>query len=605
MISPFPMRRTVLWVVTSVLLCRPALSQDAAATPPVGKIGSIKATSKAGVTLGSCFLVSEKGYVATSFSVVQHAISAVAQFPSGKFDVAGVVAASKGKDIAILALNGPLPAIVPIDMRTDATLVEDEPLFPWAGPMSKPFTFRTVATELSDPAPQQQVFYAKYVRHLRGDEVLLGLPDVPQDLCGGDAETTWLWIDQARERSCAGGPLFDELGKVVGMMSLAPAPEDAIQAAVHVRHVVELLPTEEAKPQALSGLSNWKDSFRVPTAAESAEEPHKDGLSGISQRGWSLAKRFEDYQARLSRAERETASIDKSLIAAKSQRLEILTAIDALKDRSQSGERYARRVELQKLDLKVAYQNQRLLPHLKTTCKKLKEQWFNLTDPLALRPTSEHTELVEALTAAIEEGGAPGSSYLMRAMSRANVGQYDLAKADLAEVGSIDASLKPLAKAIEGRVLILAGKREEGQKLYKVAAHAGKQDARLQIIGARLELDRENNAAAIRMLSKPVAWGADRKEVDLALAWLCSTARDITPAQSKLAVPHARDACRATGCQDWFSLAALAASYERANDYASAAPAMEAAAKLAPESAAEQCQKWRAELSEKRTFSRP
>ncbi len=63
------------------------------------KVGSI--IDQTGVSLGSCFYIDQRGYVATAFSNVERTSKLIVAFNDGnRFAVTGFVAACRGKDTA-------------------------------------------------------------------------------------------------------------------------------------------------------------------------------------------------------------------------------------------------------------------------------------------------------------------------------------------------------------------------------------------------------------------------------------------------------------------------------------------------------------------------
>lgn len=633
------------------------------------KVGSI--IDRTGMPLGSCFYVDRRGYVATAFSNVERSADAMVVFNSGdRFPVIGLANASRGKDIAILALKGMPDQVPPLSLlRAGAAPVIGDHLMRWGGPIAEkanvPVLSRVGVLNAAAIRPADSTaILPKLARKLRGDEYLLGATDLPEWTIGRDPNIEWLWLDQPRHRSCAGGPVFDRAGDVVAMVSGSLDKKLEIIAAVHVQHIVDLLPEDPVKLKPLSELRNWIDPIPMAEALPELDE-ESSSLGGRINRGHPLAARFADLQRRVTKAEQEEAEIAKTHAKTLARSLELAPQIEKIvKDlqaivpeesyqttetrtrtvrkkvkKSKSGKdkdkdeyedveeeyevkvtrrRYSarqlaaiepiqkdvdtKRAEIAGNAVTLSFLSEQQDRFVKQLRRRLAEELFYLADPLGLRSREEHEAFVEALSATIDEGGAPAIVYLLRAMSRATLDDFENARADLAEAADADAKFKFLTEAIDARCKIRAGDTAEGNKQMNRALSQSKNDPRVLMLAARGALDRGDHTAAARYLNLAVPTCPDETELRLGLAWVYVSSPGA--GASRVALEHAEAAVRLTAGHDWSALGALAAAHARRKDFAKALAGSEAAVRVAPAEAAEQCRTWQAQLAVKQPIQR-
>jgi tetratricopeptide (TPR) repeat protein len=310
-------RLTHYWLAGLVFcisgLVVPLFAQQQSAVAPVVQIGSLFVDDQLS---GSCFYVDKRGIVATSFSNVWQGNNAWVQFPNGeKCRVLGFVAATKGKDIALLkiAKNGKdFLDEVALQLDPDADPKLDAELLLGGGPRSQPIAGNYV--------------YPKVNRRLLGQEYLLGRSRIPSTDIGRDPDTRWIWSSISRHIGCNGGPVFDQRGKVVGMLSAALEPASIVYSAIHIEHIVSLIPADEAKPKSLKILSNWEDSIpnnhQAIQLKSTAEEANS--LGGVLQRNLSLSDRLIDLERRITQAEQENENAGKLLVVRQARNLALL-----------------------------------------------------------------------------------------------------------------------------------------------------------------------------------------------------------------------------------------------------------------------------------------
>jgi len=312
-------------------LLQPSFSQVHDFTYDSMKVGSVFANNQ---LRGSCFYVDERGYIATTFTNVLGASEVTILFSNGQvYRVTGVISASKGKDIAILKMvsktkskkNIPKTDALTLGVVADPQI--DEETYPWGGPKSL--------------AAAANASFPKVSRRLLGQEFVLGLTKDAGDHVGSAPDTRWFWLSQARHASCNGGPVFDKNGHVIGMLStaLSTGPKSVsdstslVFSAVHVKHIIDLIPKLEGKPRTLKSLENWEDdlpNFQTTEPVQELTAELKNSLSGTLGRSDSIASRYADLQRRAIDAEQEAEVVAKHLLQLQATNLEILADIDKL-----------------------------------------------------------------------------------------------------------------------------------------------------------------------------------------------------------------------------------------------------------------------------------
>ena len=651
-------RLTHYWLAGLVFcisgLVVPLFAQQQSAVAPVVQIGSLFVDDQLS---GSCFYVDKRGIVATSFSNVWQGNNAWVQFPNGeKCRVLGFVAASKGKDIALLkiAKNGKdFLDEVALQLDPDADPKLDAELLLGGGPRSQPIAGNYV--------------YPKVNRRLLGQEYLLGLSRIPSTDIGRDPDTRWIWSSISRHIGCNGGPVFDKRGKVVGMLSAALEPASIVYSAIHIEHIVSLIPADEAKPKSLKILSNWEDSvpnidhtLQLELTAEEA-----NSLGGVLQRRLSLPDRLIDLERRIIQAEQENENAAKLLVERQARNLDLLSEIEKVqqqinsfvpeesyeerytdteyvtekvtrRERGSDGEfrdvettkrvprkvtryrtkfRHSRRQILAMAPLKtkvlelqteaqhntnaVAFGEMIRQPFLEQMLRRLDDEYFYMADPLELRSKEEKQNFEVELTRAIDEGGAGGMVYLSRAVARTALGDYDGAQSDLNEANEVDSKYRALVQILESRLSLLKGDPANNGSTSSVLSRLKSEldtDPRLAMLAARIEIDKKDYDAAVKHLEIASRLLPDEIEIRHGLAWLLLSATTIN---AKRAIQEATTVVRMSAGRDWSSIAALAAAYSHGGKDEQAMRSLDAAIELAPRHALKVCEKWRNQLDQK------
>ena len=626
------------------------------------KVGSLILEN--GAVAGTCFYVDPRGYVATSFTNVQNISESYVVFnDGGRFRVNGFVAASKGKDIAILAL-GELPkgarlwkVALPLMPGTDLAIGDE--VITWSGPGAK----------LAMPSP----FMPSIGRRILGEEYIQGLRKIPLKPAGYDPGTIWYWLNQGRDLSCNGGPVFNRDGdQVIGMLSAGLEPNKPVYAAIHIQHVSRLLPRNDPKPHSLKELRDWVDPSPVLPSTESTEpslnaDENQISLGGILHYGQPLAQRFRSLQDRVAATEKEKAEVDRFQANSQSNNLELLAAIDKIqtaltaiqpeeayqveerstrtqtvtrteRERGSDGKernvkvkdteevpstttvtrfRFSRRqllaiqplrdrlrtlqLDVQKNKDRFAFLTEIVEPHLKQLRKYQEEEFFYLADPLGLRPRVEQEAFDKSLTETIDEGGAPGMFYIARAMARCMLNNLDGASQDLVEANEYDAKFRSLVRMLETRIAFLNGDKAKGTSLLRGLLEETKTDPRLRVLAARIDIESENFASAGRHLQEASKLAPLAIEIRHGLAWLHLSAPNPNP---KTSMDAAMLAVQLTDGRDWSTVSALAASQALAKKVELAEKAIQSALHSAPETAKETCEEYQRQLVNTKSIKR-
>jgi tetratricopeptide (TPR) repeat protein len=598
------MNRLKHFVFSGLVFClfgtsRPVFAQQL--VPPAAKVGSLLVDN---VLAGSCFFIDTRGYVATSFSNLMDANSAWVQFANGsKCQVLGVVAACKGKDIAILriAKTGSDSFFdVPLELDISADPKLDEPFFLWGGPRSVPMV-RT----LMPP---------KVKRTLLGEEYILGLPTPSSSGIGCDPDSRWIWLSLSGHISFNGGPLFDQRGAVVGMLSASLQPgfvsisdsKAIVYSAIHIEHVKRLVPVDNPKLKSLTLLSTWMDDIPGIDTPLPNEMPHEEtsSLGGVLRRQLPLANRFIDLRRRVMQMEQEIESAGKKKEERQNDNLEKLAEIEKLQESK-------RRTNIEQTVLQLQSQIQTnqndsrfddviRTPFLERLASRLEEEYFYLCDPLEFRNKSDKKNLEEELTQVIDEGGAGGVVYLARAIARVALGDLVGAERDLEETDEVDAKFQTITRLLKVRISLLKKDTisvQSRKNAVDVAISSLKKelesDARLQVLAARMAMDSNDIPSAQQHLEQAAKLAPDEIEIKHALTWVLL---GVPKVNAKRVTQEAIRLVQKTSGRDWSSMAALAAAYSHGEKKERAVQAIDAAIRIAPPHAIKSCESMRNQL---------
>ena len=615
-------------------------------------VGSLKTVGKKTETLGSCFLVDKRGYFATTFSNLRDASSATILLPNNvACAVTGVVGASKGKDIVILAVRELPRGMEPLVLAPNAKLAVGELVMPWGGPFSRAATPLFLQPNSWEPAALRQdssSFFPTIGQPLRGDEYLLTVKFPEHDSAGTDADTEWFLLDQTRDRSCIGSPVLNAQGEVLGMLSGALSSGNTVYSALHVKHIAALIPPATDKPLPLTALKRWQDPLGSPAdLPEKAEDLSR--LAGKFTHGLPLAERLRDLQERAVRVEKWKAAMEKLIAVRKATASETTVELDKIrgimdtmvpeetrtvsrtvtetvtdkddKDSKSPKERtvtrviretirvfsarqnslrtelgtkhHALRVEFLKAEIRNRFETEVGLPAFTNMERHLADELFFTVDPFSFRTAEEHAALLLALNQTIEDGGASAQVFCARAVVLIHLNKFAEVAADLKDALDVDARQKPVVTVIEAYKCLRSGDAKEAKRLLGDALRAGKNDPRVLFLMAVVELRNGEEDDALRDLKLAAEHGADPLEVNLAQAWIGATAPDVPTSQVRLATSAGQQACSLTARRDWNCLASLAACYTRLADEPNAIDAIENAIAVAPESSLERCKEWK------------
>ena len=193
--------------------------------------------------VGSGFVIDAKGIVATNYHVVEGAKSATVLFRNGtKARVSGVLAASPGKDVAILQIEG-IPAGLTKSLRLSETLPRSgERVVAFGSP--KGFSFSSsegIVSAVRSGTEVRDIF----VRTVGGD-VYARL--------GYDLDTTWIQTSTPISPGNSGGPLVNMGGEVVGLNTWSRKGGQNLNFAISAIDIEALYIQADSEPVPLASL---------------------------------------------------------------------------------------------------------------------------------------------------------------------------------------------------------------------------------------------------------------------------------------------------------------------------------------------------------------
>jgi tetratricopeptide (TPR) repeat protein len=279
-----------------------------------------------GQQVGSCFYIDDRGWVATCFSNLNRCQAATVQFhQGGVFQVQGIIAVSEIHDVAILQLKElrnmkGFPKAT-LEMDKDYNPEFGEKLVPWAGPRAVPVVMDPVAAypctcdACKKEYPKLRVeAFPTVTRKLYGEDYLLGLARPSNSPCGHAPDSLWLWMDQVRHSTWNGGPVLNEHGKVIGMLSSGLTPNATTHSFLHIQHVVDLIPQNVVKAKSFSLLTKF-DSDEFVDGLKSLVEKEPDfqtgEFNGLRQRNLPVAERYSGWLQRREKAQQQMDELTK------------------------------------------------------------------------------------------------------------------------------------------------------------------------------------------------------------------------------------------------------------------------------------------------------
>lgn len=215
---------------------------------------------------GSGFVVSKDGVVVTNFHVIDGAESMVACFEDGrKLSVFGYLAASEGKDLVLLKIQAD-PGLAPLAIES-------------TNPDTGETTFTYGAPKGLDYSLSSGLVSA----------VRVGIQVSPIH----DIDATWIQTTTPVSHGNSGGPLVNEHGKVVGVISWGIEEGQNLNFAVAARHISELLQDTKSTPTRLADLPPSKS--RKAAELRVAQQKHLE------------RQMYEAEMARRAQAQLDTA----------------------------------------------------------------------------------------------------------------------------------------------------------------------------------------------------------------------------------------------------------------------------------------------------------
>ncbi len=626
------------------------------------RVGSVLAES--GQCVGSCFYVDERGYVATCLSNIIALKDVVVTFPNRmRYRVSGYVAASRARDIVLLELidlnvkGGTFSNALKLQSSYSSLL--DQEVMPWAGPQSVaapqsrvvPKVFRVLKGDAfqlgSSELPADRMGLAPDTRwmwlsHPRDttccggpvfnrDGVVVGMisrgpstaKDVfsaidvshvialipPQTVKAKPIRGLKTWTDpdfdvqkiKPRQTLDAASDAHDSLGIA---LTKGRSLVERFESVVVRDQLVESESAEVDKsisPRQTSNISHVADieKFQLQIASIAPEEKYQTTEKVRVPRERTVTRTVRDRDGKSREVEEtetyfetETRVVTRLRHSARQLAMiaEINRNIEGLQQKVEDNTR------------KISYTQQLLLPYLSSAREQLANEIFFIADPLELRPAAEIAELQPLLTKVIEQGGAPVSLYIARALTHCRNRNFDAATADLQESLEVDAKVRVLTRAIAARIQLLKGEKTKAVAEMKSILRDEKTDERVLLVAARFDMDNSTTAAAAKRLQDALADNPHSLELKHGLAWLLSQS---SSPNSKTAMSAATEAAESTGYTDWSSVSALAFVHAAQNRKDRADQLLAAAENIATPAAQAMCHAWREELKATGTIKRP
>lgn len=171
--------------------------------------------------LGSGFIISNNGLVATNYHVIDGAARATARFSNGVItEVAGVVRADKDRDLAVIRLSS-VPSVV------------------------KPLTFAATAV-LRQGAKVVAIGHPRGLDYSVTEGIISAvrttseLPESTRDFLSAPSDQKWIQTTAAISGGNSGGPLMLPDGRVIGINTWVAAGEN-LGFAGHVQHLQDII----------------------------------------------------------------------------------------------------------------------------------------------------------------------------------------------------------------------------------------------------------------------------------------------------------------------------------------------------------------------------
>ncbi len=569
--------------------------------------------------VGSCIVVSEHGFVATSLQLLQGAANANVVFRDGaKHEVAGFVAARKGKDLVILALRNPNDVPPPLKLATMDLAPGDSVEFIGSA-AAQPFDFSQ----------------GELVRYISGRQFLTGLESLSPEAERLDPDTCWLRSDILQPPQGCGAAMLNNLGELTGIVTYVPEWGDRMHTALHAAHIQELLAgLEKTKATPLAALRRFNDpspqeppdnvvntpaigQMVLPRAdADEQFAAWRQRQPALDKELQTLREAVKEYQAKLDQHKAALLALEKkertireklatmqpeetyeekdkvTKINPRTGKKETDTVTVKKKRFSerQKQQRSAMNAELAKINddenseqlnglrwQSWLQQNQMDEASNKRQSSRLWTDLFYLADPWQLRDGDTHRALQQSLTELIDAEGR-SELHLARGVVRHNLQDFEGARDDFQKAARMGNPWAGAAQACEARTLLKDNQESEGRRMLTLATRGSAKDPHVAVVQALVELDAGRFAGVERNLLNALERGADPAELHRVMALVYAAAPDDQPHSARKALEHARRACVLTAWQDSEALLSLAAAhaeggeFDKARDVASRAP---------------------------------
>jgi len=620
------------------VLLQPAAGADPADVRAwAASVVTVESSAGPGRRVGSGVIVSEAGHVATTFSVVAGAARLRVKGHDGKTrEVVGVAAASRGRELVLLATKG-ADRRAAVATPVHRALTVGEPVHAIGGPASAPLV---AASDRIDRIESAERFRQS-------------LPATPP---------TTIDPDQCRivhhaylHKASLGGGLFGDDGALLGILVPSADWPDRIHVAVHAGHLRELLDTA-GPPRPLPSLGRAEHDLSIRSPEEVAGQRKADQLPPAEcdalRRGAAMRERLRavrtdlaglpaEERRILARSERWKAeerlpqeqseqlrrllAANRLAIASIEPEVEIVDAESPIPpaDASLRGknerafsprQRFVGQqldAECHRLTLQLAIldaerlrlrsrqlQTDADVAALGRIANTLVRSAFFAGDPLGMRGDEEVEDALPELDDEIAEGRPAGAFLLLRGLLLTRLERFDDARADFDRLIDEDHQLRAAAELARAR----AEGRSRGEPLDDAivrGARRGKGDPIMETLLARVAIDRRDWAEAAGWLRAALEHGGDSGELHAGLA-MVTLAAGKAPGAPRLAADHAEKACRASLGTDWRAWGLVGLSAAAAGHWKEAEEMLDRTAALATDFAPDTLRHWRRSVRDRK-----
>jgi S1-C subfamily serine protease/thiol-disulfide isomerase/thioredoxin len=232
--------------------------------------------------LGSGFVIDTSGALVTNYHVIANASSASARFRDGtEVEVAGYRVLDKKRDLAILQLKEAPRGVHAIKPQAAKGLKQGDNVFAVGHPGGFEFTVSNGIIGAIRKTAE--------------------MPEDVRAFLNSDPNSVWLQVSAPSAPGSSGGPLLDDRGDLVGVVTWV-APQQGITFAIHAQHLLDLTGKLAEKPYRLP----VPDSLQGPGVTDTAVLAQLEKFRRDYQEYLAKVVSVRDTEKRLEIARSET-----------------------------------------------------------------------------------------------------------------------------------------------------------------------------------------------------------------------------------------------------------------------------------------------------------